>query len=235
MRFTPTHTTIVLSATLFIGLFAKAQTLPIDLTKSENLQLLNVKSSVVQHRGQTALKLVEVDSKRTPGAKDPGLLAILRNTALGDGVLEFDVAGQPAGGASDTARGFVGVAFRVQGDGERYEYIYIRPTNGRAEDQVRRNHSVQYSAHPDFPWFRLRKEEPEKYESYADLEPGAWTPVKIVLSGTKARLYLQGASQPSLIVNDLKLGAGSGRIALWLGPEAEGYFSNLRITGGSTH
>src|SRR5579862_1311291 len=26
----------------------------------------------------------------------------------------------------------------VQGDG-RYDYIYLRPTNGRAEDQIRRN------------------------------------------------------------------------------------------------
>src|SRR5438128_8445754 len=46
------------------------------------------------------------------------------------------------------ARGFIGIAFRVRGD--RYEYIYLRPTNGRADDQVRRNHSTQYSAHPSF-------------------------------------------------------------------------------------
>ena len=146
------------------------------------------------------------------------------------GEIELEVAGKPAQGASEGARGFVGIAFRVQGAGERYEYIYIRPTNGRAEDQVRRNHSVQYSAHPDYPWDRLRKEAPEKYESYADMQPGAWTKLKVVFSGTKARLYLHGSAQPNLIVNDLKNGETSGRVALWVGSESEAYFTNLRIT-----
>jgi hypothetical protein len=39
------------------------------------------------------------------------------------------------------SRGF-GIAFRVQGN--RFEYIYLRPTNGRADDQIRRNHFVTH-------------------------------------------------------------------------------------------
>lgn len=66
----------------------------------------------------------------------------------------------------------------------------MRPTNGRAEDQVRRNHSSQYISFPEFPWHRLRKEFPEKYESCVDLTPGEWTPVKIVVDGTTAKLYV---------------------------------------------
>jgi hypothetical protein len=46
----------------------------------------------------------------------------------------------------------------------------------------------------------------------------------------KARLYVQGAVQPSLIVNDLKLEPRAGGVALWVGPGTEGYFSNLKIT-----
>lgn len=83
-------------------------------------------------------------------------------------------------------RGFIGVAFNVSPGGERFEYIYLRPDNGRAGDQVRRNHSTQYSSHPDFPWPRMRKEFPEKYESYVDLEPGVWTPMRIEVSGASA-------------------------------------------------
>ena len=56
------------------------------------------------------------------------------------------------------SRGFVGVAFRVAADQSRFECIYLRPTNGRVEDQVRRNHSVQYISVPGFPWPFLRKE-----------------------------------------------------------------------------
>jgi hypothetical protein len=209
---------------------ASAQAVSIDVTRLESFEFLGVKASVAEHRGKTAMRLVEAEPGKAPPANSPGTIAILRNGMVQHGEIEFEVAGQPASGASESARGFVGIAFRVQGAGDRYEYIYLRPTNGRAEDQVRRNHSVQYSAHPDFPWFRLRKEEPEKYESYVDLQPGAWTKVKVVFSGAKARLYVHGSAQPSLLVNDLKNGETSGRVALWIGNEAEAFFANLRIT-----
>jgi hypothetical protein len=127
-------------------------------------------------------------------------------------------------------RGFVGIAFRVQPHGSRFENLYLRPTNGRAPDQVRRNHSVQYESIPDHPWYRLRKESPSMYESYADLEAGAWTRLKIVVAGTEARLYVNGADQPCLIVNDLKLGEVRGRIALWAHATTDAFFSDIAVT-----
>jgi len=145
-----------------------------------------------------------------------------------DGTIEVDVAGQPSDGAFAGARGFIGIGFRFQSDGS-YEYIYLRPTNGRADDQIRRNHSTQYSAYPDFRFGRLRQESPEKYESYVDLQPGVWTKYKIEVEGRKARLYIHGAEQPCLIVNDMKLEPKEGGVALWVGPGTEGYFSNLKI------
>jgi len=75
----------------------------------------------------------------------------------------------------------------------------------------------------------LRQESPGVYESYVDIEEKAWTRIKIVVSGTKAKLYVNGADQPSLLVNELKLGDSHGRIALWTGSDTEAYFSNLRI------
>ena len=68
------------------------------------------------------------------------------------------------------------------------------------------------------------------YESYVDLDPGAWTKLRIEVSGTKARLYVNGATQPCLIVNDLKQGYTHGRIALWARVSTDAYFSNLRIS-----
>lgn len=62
-----------------------------------------------------------------------------------------------------------------------------------------------------------------------DLVPGEWTRVKIVIAGATARLYVHGAEQPSLIVNDLKLGASEGTVALWIGPGTEAHFANLRV------
>jgi len=144
------------------------------------------------------------------------------------------LAGEPAANAGEGARGFVGVAFRVNldaaKDAARYECFYLRPTNGRTDDQVRRNHSTQYISHPDFPWNRLRKEFPEKYESYVDVVPGEWTKIKIEVRGDKARLYVHDAPQPVLVVNDLKHGQSRGQIALWVGAGSVAHFSNLRVS-----
>jgi hypothetical protein len=116
----------------------------------------------------------------------------LNKTEFQDVVIEIELTGQTSANAGEGARGFVGVAFRVSPGATRdtleYECFYLRPTNGRAEDQVRRNHSTQYNSLPEFPWQRLRKEFPEKYESYVDLVPGEWTKVKIEVRGDKARL-----------------------------------------------
>jgi hypothetical protein len=90
----------------------------------------------------------------------------------------------------------------------KYEVFYIRPTNGRADDQlrVRRNHSTLHFSFPDYEWYRLRKEGPGQYESYVDLVPGEWTEIKVEASGVKARLYVNGFPHPVLVVNGLKLG-----------------------------
>jgi len=153
--------------------------------------------------------------------------AVVKDAVFHNGAIEVELAGRPASGAAAAARGFIGIAFRLRND--QFEYIYLRPTNGRADDQVRRNHSTQYSAYPDFSFAVAREQAPEKYESYVDLEPGIWTQYRITVEGTKARLYVHGANQPCLIVNDLKLGDSSGGVALWIGPGTEGYFTGLEI------
>jgi 3-keto-disaccharide hydrolase len=122
------------------------------------------------------------------------------------------------------------VAFRVNADASKYECVYIRPTNGRADDQVRRNHSTQYSSYPGYEWLRLRTEWPGKYESYVDLVPGEWTRITIEVNGIHMRFYVNGASQPTLVVNDLKRGHTQGAVALSIGVGTEAYFANVRIS-----
>lgn len=191
---------------------------------TDRLVAKNVSIAQTNYKGRSAIKVTA-----NPEAANGTSYALVKDTSFLDGVIEVDLAGQPAPGAASSARGFIGIAFRIQGDGH-YEYIYLRPTNGRADDQVRRNHSTQYSSYPDFDFARSRQEAPEKYESYVDLQPGVWTKYKIEVEGHKARLYVHGAEQPCLIVNDLKLDPRAGGVALWVGPGTEGYFSNLKIT-----
>jgi len=47
---------------------------------------------------------------------------------------------------------------------------------------------------------------------------GVWTNYRIVIDGTKARLFVHGAAQPCLIVNDMKFGDSEGAVALFVGP-----------------
>lgn len=158
------------------------------------------------------------------------MIALVAATDFEDGTIEVEVAGVPITTIDPTARGFVGVEFRAQLHGERGENIYLRPTNGRADDQLRRNHSVQYESFPDFPWDRLRREQPGVYESYVDLQAGVWTKMRIEVAGTKARLNVNEADQPCLVVNVLKLGAVRGQIGLWALIATDAYFSNLSVT-----
>jgi hypothetical protein len=193
----------------------------------EILRLHKVVSETVTYRGRNALRVTESDEFRD---SSPDKLVIIPGLEFQNGVIEVDVAGRPVAGAQQAARGFIGVAFHVSPTASHYECIYLRPTNGRAADQLRRNHSTQYVSYPDFPWQRLRESDPGKYESYVDLVPGEWTHVRIEVSGTMARLFVHDNEQPALVVNDLRLGEIGGAIALRIGPGTEGYFSNLRIS-----
>jgi hypothetical protein len=146
-----------------------------------------------------------------------------------DGVIEAEVKAQLAPGAPDFARGFVGFAFRY--DGVRFESIYLRPINGTAEDQVRRNHAVQYVAFPDWRFDRLRRESPEHYETAADIAPERWVHMRIEVTGARAALYLDHRPSPTLIVQDMKLGPDQrGGVGLWLETGTIAHFRNLAIT-----
>ena len=157
-------------------------------------------------------------------------LVLLNGVTFTDGTIDVELAGAPGAGANEGARGFIGVAFRVRPDASTFEDVYLRPTNGRADDQLRRNHSTQDASFPDWPWDRLRKESPGVYESYVDLQPATWTHVRVAVEGTDLRLFVGQVEQPCLVVHDLKLGRGGGGAGVWIGPGTEGYVRNLVVT-----
>jgi 3-keto-disaccharide hydrolase len=218
----------------------------IPLESPAGLRLQNVSATPATWQGRKGLRveLSEETIRRlkamTPAeqqqAVQQGLVeqfAVIEASDFGDGVIEAEIAGAPRPDAGEGARGFVGIAFRVQDDLKTYDAFYLRPTNGRADDQVRRNHSAQYISHPDWPWFRLRKEFPEKYEAYVDLVPGEWTKIRIEVQGERAKLFVHGLPQPTLIVNDVKSGAkGRGKVALWIDSGTVAHFRNLTVTPG---
>jgi pimeloyl-ACP methyl ester carboxylesterase len=199
----------------------------IALTDLSRLNVQNAQAEVTVYQGSHALRLTGKG-----GAPGDGL-AVIRDLEFHNGTIDLDLAGTPGRGADEAARGFIGIAFHLQGGGGRFETIYLRPTNGRAADQLRRNHATQYASMPDWPWDRLRKESPGTYESYTDLAAGEWTHLRIEVRATNASLYVGGAAQPCLLIHNLKLGDITGAIALWIGPGTEGYFRNLTISGAN--
>ena len=184
-------------------------------------------TELVEYRGVRAVKLVP--APETAG-KDEDMMALLDGPDFTNGTIRIDVAGAPKPGTPPDSRGFIGISFRTGPHGAWSDMFYLRPTNGRTDDQLRRNHAVQYSSDPEYPWYRLRKESPGVYEAYADMEAGAWTTMKIEVQGTTARLYVNGAPQPCLIVRDLKHGERSGRIALWAHVETDAYFGPISVS-----
>lgn len=157
-------------------------------------------------------------------------LVVFDTIEFSKGTIEAEIVGSLSSNAPGQARGFVGIAWNVQDD-KTYDCIYLRPTNGRANDQQRRNHSVQYISHPEWTWYRLRKEMPSKYEAYVDILPDEWIKVKIVVEDQSAKLYVNEVEQPTLIVNDLKTGReAGGRVALWIHSSTVGRFRNVKIS-----
>jgi len=206
-------------------------TLPLDRTEG----LRPVVSStdrgpeVVSFAGRRGVKVTQVEAPDTHKVSSAVLL-LVPEVDFTDGTVEVDVVGRPRPGAPPDVRGFVGVAFRVQAQPDHYECFYIRQTNGRADDQVRRNHSTQYVSEPEWTWKRLRDEMPGVYESYVDLAPDTWTHLRIHVAGTRAELYVGKAPEPVLIVKDLRHGLSHGQVGLWVGSDTEAFFSQLKIS-----
>jgi hypothetical protein len=163
-------------------------------------------------------------------AFDEPTYAKLVGTNFKNGTIEVKVLSRLLPDAPEFARGFLGVTFRIDENNERFESLYIRPTNGRNENQLRRNRSTQYFSYPDYKFDRFRAESPGEYESYADMDLDEWIDLKVKVDGEHAELYVNNSKYPVLVINDLKHGPDmEGAIALWVEEGTEGFFKDLKV------
>jgi Domain of Unknown Function (DUF1080) len=183
----------------------------------------NVSVEATEFKGRKAVKVT-----KQPNSGDSALL--LTGTDFQDGTIEADVAVKVLTPPGVRSPGFVGIMFRTTPDGMHGETFYVRPGNGRADDQAQRNHASQYMSTPDHGWYRLRREWPSVYETYVDLQPETWIHLKIDVKGRTAALFVNGASQPTIKVDGLKGRNLRGAIGLGTFWDQEAYYSNLRIT-----
>lgn len=206
------------------------RSLSAQIINLENQQLESI-SVFMSHEKMMGKNVLKVSIDTTIKSFDEPTFVKIKGMDFKNGTIEVKVLSRLLTNAPDWARGFIGLAFRIDDKNTKFESIYIRPTNGRTDNQIRRNHSIQYFAFPDFKFERLRKESPELYESYADMGLNEWINMKIEVKGKEAKLFLNNGKNPVLIVKDLKLGENiGGGIGLWIGNWTEGFFRDLKVT-----
>ena len=197
------------------------QTFP--LTDTQGLVTRTVTPDVVDFQGRKAVRLMN------PSAAVA--YAMLPGTDFQDGTIEADIAVKIVPRPGISMPGFIGIAFRMRPDFSSYDMFYIRPGLASEEDQMARNHVAQYCATPpDFEWYPLRRAWPSVYESHADVQLETWIHMKIEVAGRVARLYLNGSTQPTLVVDGMKGQDLRGGVALFGFRGEEAYFSNVRVT-----
>lgn len=203
--------------------------------KNHEFELKNVNASIVKLNGEKVLKIdrdltaLPFDAKNMVSTVDEPTFAKLSDVNFENGIIEVKLLSRLLTTAPDFARGFIGIAFMINDDNTGFQSIYLRPTNGRSENQFRRNHTVQYFSYPNFKFDRLRKEFPETYETYADVGLNEWISLRIEIKNRKAILYINNQKHASFVVNELKGTVGSGAIGLWVDIGTEGYFKDLKV------
>ncbi|WDF67135.1 hypothetical protein PQ465_12545 [Sphingobacterium oryzagri] len=216
---------IIAAAILFNIAAANSQTKEFEnYSVTPNL----VKIEIQEIQGESALKVVKNSNVKKV---DEPTFAKVSDLNFKNGTIEVKVLSRLLPSAPEFARGFIGLAYRINEDNTKYESIYIRPTNGRANDQIRRNHSIQYYAYPGYKFDKLRETAPEKYESYADMELDKWITLKVVLQNNIQKLFIDGAEQPSIYIDSPEgIEPISGSIGLWVEVGTEGFFKDLKVT-----
>jgi len=195
--------------------------------KVADVQAVSVSVTPARIKGRDSIRVTKDSAVKE---FDEPTFAKVNRSRFKDGTIEVKVLSRLLKDAPDLARGFIGIAFRINDDNSQFECIYVRPTNARVNQQLRRNRTIQYFSFPEFKFERLRKEAPGEYEAYADMGLDEWIDLKIEVKGAQAKLFVNDYKQPALIVNDLKHGpSAEGGVGLWVDVGTEGYFSGLRF------
>src|ERR1700677_735874 len=135
--------------------------------------------------------------------------ALLNGLTFRSGTIEYDVAS-----TSDMGAGF---AFRLA-DRDNYELFYLRP-RPKCEEAP---DCVQYApqTHGVLLWDVF-----PQYQGPAPLRQGDWNHVKLVISGRRMNIFINGATEPTLKIGRLEGNSEEGSHML-AGP---GIFANLTV------
>lgn len=161
---------------------------------------------------------------------DENTYAKLVNFNFHNGTIEVDMLSKLLPDAPDFARGFIGIAYRINEDDSVFESFYIRPTNGRScTDPVRKTHGCQYFSYQNYTFAYFREHDIKKYEAPTNTDLNEWIHLKAVIQDEKATFYVNDMKNPVLTVNPMIHGNTSGSIGFFVDIGTEAYFKNLTI------
>ncbi|WP_242156337.1 hypothetical protein [Aestuariivivens sediminis] len=152
-------------------------------------------------------------------------IGIIEDLEFEKGIIEIELLGE-----NNPGKSFIGVAFNIQ-DEDTYEAVYFRPFNFVAEEQIRREHMVQYIYHPEFTWNKLRSERTGIFEKGISTppDPDDWFKARLHIKENSVDVYVNDLSEPSLVVDRLSA-TKSKKIGVWTGFGSSGRFKNLIVT-----
>ncbi len=140
--------------------------------------------------------------------------AVLKDVEFENGIIEVDMA-------FEGSRCFGMIQFRMQ-PGNSHESFYIRPHKSGQYD------ALQYTpvASGLGAWQLYSG---EGFTAAAEIPHKRWVHIKLEVAGTQARVFLDHAESPALVINELKHGLGKGGIGL-TGPAAPlAHFANFSL------
>lgn len=185
-------------------------------------------SKLVELDGEPVLQVIKSEKIME---FDENTYCKVKDTSFHNGVIEVKVLSRLLPDAPDFARGFIGIAFRISQDDSSFESFYIRPTNGRVADPIRKNRGTQYFSYPNYTFEYFRDRGITDFESPADIGLDEWITIKAVIRDQRATFYVNGGDRPTLEVDHLLLGAEArGSIGLFVDVGTQGFFKELKIT-----
>ncbi len=182
------HITLVVAAIALLispGARAAGEALHLDLS-DPGWELEGEGTVVEEFDGEVALRLMSGK-------------ATFRGLGLLDGTIEFDLQ-------VTELRSFAYLYFRMVSDDE-HEEIYFRPHKSLLPDAVQ--YTPVYKGSSQWQLYH-----DARATAAAHLPAGNWIPIKVVVEGRRAAVFVGAAAEPQLVVPRLAREAGPGFIAL---------------------
>lgn len=196
--------------------------------KKDNFKPLHTSIENLEIDGEQVLRVIKAEKIME---FDENTYAKLNNFNFHNGVIEVKMLSRLLPDAPDFARGFIGITYRINDDDTKFESFYVRPTNGRIEDPIRKARGCQYFSYPGYTFSYFRDNNISDYEAPADIGLDEWINLKAVINGNCAEFYINDFTKPVMVVSDMKHGANqTGGIGLFVDIGTEAFFKDLKIT-----